>query len=86
YAMRRVLELAISQLETDLNGDQMKAAVLFAENCVIDTNLSYFNGLLDTMEAYEANLVTGPIAANIRGLATLQLENINHYAFFDRVP
>jgi hypothetical protein len=86
HAMRRVLELAIGQLEADLNGEQINAAVQFAEKCVITENLRYFNGLLDHMETYEPTLAIEPIAANIRHMATLQLENINNYAFFDRVP
>jgi hypothetical protein len=85
YSMRRVLELAVGKLGADLSDEQMNANVRFAEKCVIDVNLNYINELRTYMEKYDARPPVEGIANNIRDLATLQLDNIDHYAFVDRM-
>jgi hypothetical protein len=81
-ALRRVLNLILTQVQHQLTPIQIEEFVTGVEAHVIDCNLSFYNDILAHCEHYNDDYPRIAIIKSLRIMCALQIEKIKNYPFY----
>ena len=81
-SLRRVLGVALRQLDPDLQQEELMGYIQLAEKRIVDENLKYFSELQDYLARYKEKPAEKTVVANARMMAKTQVAKIRNYPFF----